>query len=134
MKRNLSPKDVIEQYIETCGVLRETTLSGDYKRGNKEGKKIVKIFKILENDIDLANLSLPQLFNDENVVARTTGAADCIALNIQVDEAERVLEEVAKDEANGIFGFNAEMTLKVWREQGYLQVYKEQEPRLSRPL
>ncbi|GHU83106.1 hypothetical protein FACS1894196_2470 [Clostridia bacterium] len=134
MKKIVSPQNVVEQYVETCQILKETALSGDYKRGNKEGRKIVKMFRILENNIELANLSLPKLFCNKNVVTKSKAAAHCIALNIRVSEAEKILEEVANDDSYGIFRFNAEMTLKVWREQGYLKVYKEQIPRCSGSL
>ena len=96
----MSPQEIIEQYVETCSILKETTLSGDYKKGNKEGKK--------------------------NVVTRTKSAAHCLSLKIYIDEAEKVLKEIAADKNNGIFGFDAEMTLKIWYEHGYLKVYPQQ--------
>jgi len=40
-----------------------------------------------------------------------------------VEDAEKILQEIASDKSNGILGFNAEMTLKVWKEQGYLKIY-----------
>jgi hypothetical protein len=58
-------------------------------------------------------------------ITRTKVAAHCLALKIYLDEAEKVLEEAPQDEINGIFAFNAEMTLKVWHEKGFLQVYKK---------
>jgi hypothetical protein len=131
MKKVLSPQAVIDQYIETCDILKETTLTGDYKRGNREGKNVVRIFKILENNTELANNTLPQLFNNANVATRSKAAAHCIALNIRVNEAEEVLDEISRDKGYGIFRFNAEMTLKVWREDGYLLVYPEQTPRYT---
>jgi hypothetical protein len=130
MKRNITPGDVNNQYIETGLILWETTLSGDYKKGNKEGKKIVAVYKLLEKDIDLAKQSLPKLFYDENIVTRTKVAAHCLSLGINIEQAVEVLEQAASDERNGIFGFNAKMTLKVWREQGYLKVYPNQKNRI----
>ena len=127
MKRKITTQEVINQYIECGLVLRETTLSGDYKKGNKEGEKIVRIFKMLEKDLDLAERALPELFDNENIVTRTKAAAHCLSLNINVEEAVEILEQASSDECNGIFGFNAKMTLKVWREQGYLKVYPKQE-------
>jgi hypothetical protein len=131
MKKVISPQAVINQYIETCNILKETTPEGDYKRENKEWKKIVKIFKILENNTELANNTLPLLFDNENVVVRSKAAAHCIALNIRVNESKEILEEIAQDERYGIFGFEAEMGLKVWRDRGYLIVYPEQTPRYT---
>jgi len=130
MKKALTSQAIIEQYIETCAILRDTTLSGDSRKGNREGKKIVKIFKELENDIELALQTLPLLFIEDNVVVRTDAAAQCLALKICIDQSVKVLQEIANDESSyGIFAFNAEMTLKVWREQGYLKMYPEQQVR-----
>jgi hypothetical protein len=56
---------------------------------------------------------------------KTKAAAHCLALNIKINEAIRVLELVATDEKNGIFGFNAKMILDVWRQQGNLKVYQK---------
>ena len=101
----------------------KATLEGDYKRNNKEGKIITQIFKYLEKNLDLAADTLPLLFDNENVVTRTKAAAHCLALKIHIDKAEKILKDAANDEQNGIFGFNAQMTLKVWHEQGFLKVY-----------
>jgi len=122
-EKPLLPQEVIDQYVETCSILEETTLSGDYKRGNKEGRKIINVFKLLETNLDIAKESLPSLFKHDNVVTRTKAAAHCITLNIAVDEACEILEKAANDESNGIFGFNAKMTLDVLHEQGFLKVY-----------
>ena len=128
MKNSMSAQDVIKQYVETCNILRETALSGNYRRGNREGKKIVRVFKQLETDVELAKQALPQLFYEENVIVRVKSAAHCIVLNIFVDQAEKLLKEIADDENSyGMSAFEAKMTLKVWREQGYLKVYPEQE-------
>lgn len=31
--------EITEQYKESCSIIYKTTLNGDYKTGNKEGKK-----------------------------------------------------------------------------------------------
>lgn len=115
----------MDRYISSCQIMQEATLSGDYKKNNAEGKKVIKIFKTFEKDLQFAQDCLAILLNDDNIVVRTKAAAHCLALNIRVGEALGVLESVALDEKNGIFGFNAKMTLKVWREQGYLKVYQK---------
>lgn len=120
-----SQADVLNQYINSGIVMYKATLEGDYKTNNKEGKIVTKLFKHLEKNLELANDTLPLLFDNENVVTRTKAAAHCIALKIHVDEAEKILEEASQYDSNGIFGFNAKMTLKVWHEQGYLKVYQK---------
>jgi len=125
-KSSLSVQAIIDQYKSTCLILRETTLNGDYKTGNKEGGKVVKIFKALERNKELAVLALPKLFKDENVVTRAKAAAHCLSLSITIDKALSVLEEIANDESLGIFSFNAKMTLQVFKKNGYLKVYQSQ--------
>lgn len=122
-------QDVINEYIRIGNVLQETYKNMDYKVGNKEGKKIVRVFKIMENDLELAMKSLPELFSSENEIVRVKAAASSIALGIFVKEAKAVLEEVGRV-GNNINSFNAKMTLEVWRKQRYLKVYPEQEIRV----
>jgi len=127
MMKQLTPQDIINQYVEFCEIERKCTLNGDYKTSNKHGKRMLKVFKELEKDKNLAIELLPKLFNHQNVVARTDAAAHCLSLNICVKEAIECLEKIEKYEAENIFGFNAKMTLKVWREQGFLKMYPKQE-------
>lgn len=122
-------QDVINEYIRVGNVLQETYKNMDYKVGNKEGKKIVRVFKIMENDLELAMKSLPELFSSENEIVRVKAAAASIALGIFVKEAKAVLEEVGRV-GNNINSLNAKMTLEVWRKQRYLKVYPEQEIRI----
>ena len=118
-----SKSKILNQYIISGNVRYKATLGGDYKTNNKEGKIITRAFKYLENNLELATEILPLLFDNENVVTRTKAAAHCLALKIYIDKAEKILEDVANDDKNEIFGFNAQMTLKVWHEQGFLKVY-----------
>lgn len=118
-----SKSDILEQYIRSGNVIYKATLEGDYKTNNKEGKIITQAFKHLEKNLEFATDTLPLLFGNENVVTRTKAAAHCLALKIHIDKAERILEDAANDDKNGIFGFNAQMTLKVWHEQGFLTIY-----------
>ena len=118
-----SISDILNQYINSGNVMYKATIEGDYKANNKEGKIITQAFKYLEKNLELASDTLPILFDNENVVTRTKAAAHCLALRIHTDKAEKILEDAANDDKNGIFGFNAKMTLKVWHEQGFLKVY-----------
>lgn len=124
MKRK-SKNEVIEQYISSCQIMHDATLSGNYKINNAEGRKIIKVFKQLEKDLQFAEECLVELLKNDHVVVKIEAAAQCLALNIKIDDAISVLESVALEEENGIFGFNAQMTLKVWRDQGYLKIYQK---------
>jgi len=47
-----------------------------------------------------------------------------LALGIFEEQAVDILEKISELNLR-VFSFEAEMTLKVWREQGYLRVYQK---------
>ena len=94
----------------------ETTLDGNYRRGNRAGRKRDKLFKELSKDKVLAKEIFDELLENENVELRISIAAECLILKINEKRAEEVLKEIANSEKYGIFSLNARMTLKVWRE------------------
>ena len=122
--KELKKEEIINQYIRSGLIRYETTLSGDYKKGNKEYPKTLKVFKYLEKNLEIAKETLPLLFEHENVEVRAIASAHCLALGICVKEAEEILKEIANNEKYGIFSFTAQMTLKVWKE-GDLTIYQK---------
>lgn len=125
--KKYSKEEVLKQYEESGKIMYQATLEGDYKTNNKEGKRLLKIFKYFENDREFAMDCLKDMLNSENVVVRIDAAAYCLALNVNIDIALGVLTEISNKEENGIFGFNAKMTLEVWKKQGYLRIYPKKE-------
>lgn len=116
----------IVAFYEKSGEIRyNTTLSGDYKTGNIETPKLARMFRLFEQDRTLARECISKMLESKNVVVRTDAAAYCLALNENVEIGEKVLKEISDDPANGIFGFNAQMTLNVWQEQGELRMYQK---------
>ena len=125
--KKYSVEEIVEQYEKSGRIIEETLLSGDYKTGNKEGKKLIKFFKMFERDRDLATECIDQLYKSECVRVRTKAAAYSLSLGINVPKAEAILYEIGHDESLGIVGFGAEMTLKVWKKQGFLKMYTDQQ-------
>lgn len=123
--RKYSKEDILRQYEESGRIMYQATLDGDYKANNREGKRLLKIFKYFETDREFASECIKDMLNSENVVIRTDAAAYCLALNENIDIAEKILLEISNNEENGIFGFNAKMTLDVWKKQGYLHIYPQ---------
>ena len=113
--------ELIQNYINNAISQGEATLKGDYKTGNKECKKLSKIYKIMEKNLDFAKEMLDVLLNDENINVRIWASAHALGLNVKVDKAEDILKEISSIPDIGLLGFNAEMTLKVWKERGYLK-------------
>ena len=125
MNKFKNKEEVLKMYEEAGKLMYQATLDGDYKTNNREGKKLIKIFKYFEENRPFAMECINEMFQSKNVVIQTEAAAYCLALNENTDLAEKVLLEISENEENGIFGFNAKMTLQVWREQGYLRLYQE---------
>lgn len=123
--RKYSKEEVIRQYEDSGKMMYQATLNGDYKTNNKEGEKLVQIFKYFEHNKEFAMDCINDMVRSENVVVRTKAAAYCLALNENIDMAREVLLEISNNKENGIFGFNAKMTLDVWKKQGYLQIYQK---------
>lgn len=115
--------DILEQYEKSGNIMYMATLSGDYKTNNVEGKKLTKLFKYLEADKKFAWDCIKDMLKSENVVIQTEAASYCLALGVNVNDAEKKLMDISSKEENGIFGFNAKMILDVWRKQGYLEIY-----------
>ena len=118
-------EEVLKQYEESDKIMYQATLNGDYKANNREGERLLKIFKYFEIDREFALDCIKDMMNSENVVVKMDAAAYCLALGEMVEEAEKVLYEISSKKENGIFGFNAKMTLEVWKKQGYLRIYQK---------
>ncbi len=121
--KKYSKEEILKQYEESGKIMYQATLDGDYKTNNKEGARLLKIYKYFEKNREFAMDCIKDMLKSENVIVRTDAAAYCLALNENVDTAVAVLSEISGKKENGIFGFNAEMTLEVWKEQGYLEIY-----------
>lgn len=117
--------EIIAQYETSGKIIFDATYSGNYRTGNREGKKLLKIFKMFEKNPEFARECIAELLNSDSVVVRIKAAAYCLALRQDIERAECVLEEISNNHDYGIFRFNAEMTLKVWREKGELQIYQK---------
>jgi len=122
MKRQLSAQEIINYYIEIGPILEDSVLSGNYKKGNQFTKKSIDIFKLMEQDLDLAKVVLIELLNENNIETKITAAAYCLSLKIYVDKAVEILKTIKKDKGTMIFGFEAEMILKEWK-RGDLKIY-----------
>jgi hypothetical protein len=122
----INKEAIIKQYIKSGEIIYHSCLNGNYIDGNRESKKLRNIFKQFEKDRILARECICELINNPNIYIKTEAAAYCLALKENVALGIKILEEIANNESNGIFSFNAKMTLKVWKEEGKLLLYKGQ--------
>ena len=121
--RKYTIDEIVEIYEKSGKLMYDATLSGDYKTNNREGKRLTKIYKIFEADFKFGCQCIDKLIESNNVVIKTEAAAYCLSLEYNIDYAVSILQEIANNSENGIFGFNAEMILKEWRKNGYLKIY-----------
>ena len=122
--KQYSIETVISDFEKSGEVIFRLANTDDYVISNREWKKLVKYFKIFEKNLEFGYQCIDRLIESSNVVVKTKAAAYSLALSYNTSRAISVLEEIANNSGNGIFRFNAEMTLKVWREQGYLKIYQ----------
>lgn len=77
-------------------------------------KEIRKKMDVICQDKAEAEEILIALMNNEHLNIQTLAAAEALRHNLLTDKAEALLEKVAAEE-KGLIGFEAKMTLKVWR-------------------
>lgn len=119
----MDKESLIEQYEKSGKICLESTVTGDYKKGNKEAKKLTKIFKYLETNPDLSNDIINYLIKSDNIFLKIEGLSYNLALKKDIPYSLKLLEELSQNNTIGIYRLNAEMTLKVWKEQGFLKIY-----------
>jgi len=115
MRKNISIQEIIELHIQSDEIIDIATVNGDYKTNNKEFKKRNKLFKFVENDIEMAKEVYSHLLMHPCITTKISSASECLKLNIYIDEAVEILEEISKRADVGIRGLSAEMVLRVWR-------------------
>ncbi len=123
--KNYTVEEIIEIYENSGKILYETTMSSDYKKFNKEVSKLTKIFKLFEEQTEFGHQCIDRLLESSNIVIKTKAAAYCLALTYRVPYAESVLQKIADNPDNKMFGFDAKMTLQVWKQNGFLKIYQK---------
>jgi hypothetical protein len=98
----------IGREIESLSVL-------EYKKNNRLADKSFRLIKMLRKDLELAKVVYEELLVADCAVTRVNAASECLSLGIYIDEAVRVLTEIANRPDIGIKSFEAELTLRVWR-------------------
>ena len=122
--KELEKEDIVNTYIKIGTKCYEAIINEKFKKRNKYYPKIVKLYKYLEKNIDIAKEIYPQLLEHENITVKSIVCSHCLALEIYTKEAENILQEISKDEKNKVSAFEAEWTLKVWKE-GNLTIYRK---------
>lgn len=116
MKKDI--KDLTELFIENAVIHGESTINGDFKRGNKASDVLYKISVLMKEDRELAEEMLDILLchTEPNVIMWTCGIS--LDIDYKSIEVENMLKKIADNNELGILSFNAEMILKVREGQG----------------
>jgi hypothetical protein len=125
--KQMTKEEIISQYETSGEIMFEEIHNGDWRKHDREGAKLLKIFKMFEKNPDFAMECIDELLKSKNVVVRSKGAAYCLALKRNIETGVRILEEISRDPSYRLYRLNAEMTLKVWREKGELQLYQKKQ-------
>jgi hypothetical protein len=125
MKR-LNLDDYYETFISAAILQGEATKTGDSKTANRQYTFLKMVFvkaeKLIDiNDVESVNTFYARLRNHEEPNVQLFACAHSLALGISIKESENILAKLSQNKNIGILRLNAEMTLKVWKEQGYLR-------------
>ncbi|MBN7773728.1 DUF2019 domain-containing protein [Clostridium aminobutyricum] len=103
---------LINDFIENAIIQGEATYTGEYKKGNKASAKRFKIYKVMDNEIEIAKQMLDILLEHENINVQIWAAEKALDLNYKEHQAEERLLAISKMPGAGILGLNAELSLK----------------------
>ena len=112
-------KNYKELYLLHCASLNDCTTKEEVKQHNVAMKNLSELFYQIEGEPDKSFLL--ELLLSENDRTKALVAAHCLGYGVYVSEAKKVLSSLAKSKANPILAFNAQATLDVWKQQGYLK-------------
>lgn len=112
-------KDIIEKYIVTASLYGDETEKGNYKEVNKLYKKLTRLYKQFESTPEIAFEALELLLRHQNNWVKLWSAAHALGLKLHIQEATETLEKISKQQPGNV-RFDAEMTLKTWKENGKL--------------
>ena len=113
-------EDIRQKYIDAAILHRESSYNGDHKTANKQFKVLKNIYEQIEQHIVEKELLL-DLVKHDNIGVRSWAAAHMLGIRYEISKAEQELESIASMPDAGMTGFSAEMTLKVWKQQGSLR-------------
>ena len=114
MKSNMTAQEIIEKMLEIDRAIESLSVL-EYKKNNKLADKSFKLFRILDADLELAKVVYKELLAHDCIITRVNAASKCLSLKIYIEDALRVLTEMASRCDIGIKSFEAELALRVWR-------------------
>lgn len=112
-------KNYAEMYLQYCADLNDCAEKNDVRRNNAAMKQLGKLFHQIKAASDKSFLL--ELLKNKNDRTKALAAAHCLGLGVYINEAKEVLSGIANNKDNPILAFEAQATLDVWQQQGYLK-------------
>lgn len=113
-------RELEENYCNLAIIQRNALSEGNKKEANRAYNKLKKLFDKMQIDIDTSACFLLDLLRSNDPRISSWAASHSLGLNSNIDEAEGTLKEISSRTDVGVLRSTAEMTLLIWREQGYL--------------
>lgn len=107
-----------EQYLKYCAKLNRCTTKAEVRKHNAAMKQLSKLYHQVEKEEDKSFLA-EMLYNADNRT-RLLVAAHCLGFGVYVSDALEVLSTLA-NHSDPFIAFEAQGTLYVWKQQGYLK-------------
>lgn len=111
--------NIKKQFIDAA-ILYQKNITSDSKIANRQYNLLKKIFVKIQNGFICKEI-LTDLLQHESPEVVTSAAIDMLILNYETKKAEQELTRIISEKHPNMLSFNAEMVLKLWKEQGYLK-------------
>lgn len=109
----------VEKIVSLCEQLDNYTKVG-VKKHNIAMDNLAAIYHELEKNKDYSSELYLSLMKNSDYRVQYIAAAHCLGMNINISIAQKTLGQIAKNNPDPLVRHNADMTLEVWKEQGYL--------------
>ena len=110
--------DFKADYYKYCAELNTGYTRTAVQKHNKAMRKLSRLFH--EAELKEDRVFYLELLNSPDATVRLIAAAHCIGLGVYISEAETVLKKIARNGEQTKLAFDAQATLDVWKQQGYL--------------
>jgi|LSQX01.2.fsa_nt_gb hypothetical protein len=108
-----------QEYINAAILQQRCSCDGNHKIANQQYNVLKTIYTQIEQG-KIEKEILIELLHNDTIEVRMWAAAHMLGLQYEVPTAEQELQKIATQPESGIIGFDAQMTLKVWRKKGFL--------------
>jgi uncharacterized protein YjiS (DUF1127 family) len=108
-------RQIVNKHIECDRIIEAALMSGDYRKNNREVKKLNRLTAPLKDDLELARQVYSELFKADCVRSRCHASVECLRIGVLENDAVTILEELSKRDDIGITRLGSEMALKLWR-------------------